>query len=64
MVKHCRALLDNKQDVTQCVAFKNTMWEHLKHTSCKKMYISDAQLHAMELSIFDGIKVQLEGLEG
>jgi len=28
------------------------------------MYISDDQLHAMELCIYYGIKIQVEGLDG
>jgi hypothetical protein len=28
------------------------------------MYISDEQLHAMELCLYHGIKVSVEGLEG
>jgi len=36
----------------------------MKHKSRKKTYISDEQLHAMELCIYHGIKVQVEGLEG
>jgi len=39
-------------------------WEDIKHKSHNKMYISDEQLHAMELCIYHGIKVQVEGSDG
>jgi hypothetical protein len=40
------------------------MREFIKHMSHNKTYISDEQLHAMELYIYHGIKVQVEGSEG
>jgi hypothetical protein len=40
------------------------MQEYIKHQSRNKTYISDEQLHAMELCIYHGINVQVEGLEG
>ena len=36
----------------------------MKHKSCNKTYISDEQLHPMELFIYHGIKVEVEGLNG
>jgi hypothetical protein len=42
----------------------NATREFLKHTSCNNTYISDEQLHATELCIYLGIKVEVEGLEG
>jgi len=36
----------------------------IKHKSRNKTYISDEQLHAMELCIHHGIKVQVEGFGG
>jgi hypothetical protein len=38
--------------------------ELIKHMGCNKMYISDEQLHAMELFIYHGMKFQGEGLYG
>jgi hypothetical protein len=64
MIKDFRALLDNTQDATQCVAICSGTWEFIKNESRNKTYISDEQLHAMELCIYHGIKVQVEGLEG
>jgi len=64
MIKDFRALLDNTQDATHRVTIYNGMWEFLKHQSRNKTFISDEQLHAMELCIYRGIKVQVEGLEG
>jgi len=64
MITDFRAFLDNTQDSTHCVTIYNGTREFLKHKSCNKMYISDEQLHTMELCIYHGIKVQVEGLEG
>jgi len=64
MIKDFRALLDNTQDATHRVTIYNGMWQFLKHKSCNMTYISDEQLHAMELCIYHGIKFQVEGLEG
>jgi hypothetical protein len=64
MIKHFRALLDNTQDTTHRATIYNSRREFLKHKNRNNMYISDEQLHAMELCIYHGIKVQVEGLEG
>jgi len=64
MIKDFRALLDNMQDATHRTAIFSGMRECIKHTSHNKTYISDEQLHAMELCIQHGIQVQVEGLEG
>jgi len=55
MIKDFRALLDNTQNATHRVKIYNGTQEFLKHKSSNKMYISDEQLHAMELCIYDGI---------
>jgi len=64
MIKDFRALLDNTQDATHRAAIYSGMQEFIKHKSHNKTYISDEQLHAMELCIYLGIKVQVEGLQG
>jgi len=64
MIKDFRALLDNTQDATHRAAIFSGTQEFIKHKSRNKMYISDEQLHAMELCIYHGIKVQVEGLGG
>jgi hypothetical protein len=64
MIKDFRALLDNTEDATHRAAIYSGTRECIKHKSCKKMYISDEQLYAMELCIYHGIKVQVEGFEG
>jgi hypothetical protein len=64
MIKELRALLDNTQDATHRMAIYCGTWEVIKHQSRKKTYISDEQQHAMELCIYHGIKVQVEGLDG
>jgi len=64
MINDFRALLDNTQDATQRAAIFSGMREIIKHKSRNKTYILDEQLHAMELCINHGIKVQDEGLEG
>jgi hypothetical protein len=64
MIKDFRALLNNTQDATHHAPIYSGTREIIKHKSRNKTYISDEQLHAMELSIYHGIKVQVEGLEG
>jgi len=64
MIKDFRALLDNMQDATHRVTIYKGTREFLRHKSHNKMYISDEQLHAMELCIYHGIKIQVEGIEG
>jgi hypothetical protein len=64
MIKDFRALLNNTQGATHRVAIYSGMWEFIKHKSRNNTYISDDQLHAMELCIYHGIKVQVEGLDG
>ena len=55
---------DNMQDATHRVAIYSGTREFNKHKSHNKTYISDEQLHAMELCIHHGIMVQVEGLDG
>jgi len=64
MIKDFGALLDNTQDATPHVAIYSGTWEFINHKTHNKTYISDEQLHAMELCIYHGIKVQVEGLNG
>jgi hypothetical protein len=63
MKKDFRALLNNTQDATHCAAIYCSSREFIRHKSCNKTYISDEQHHAMELCIYHGITVQVEGLE-
>jgi len=46
------------------VAIYSGTREFIKHKSRNKTYIWDEKLHAMELCIYHGIKVQVEGLDG
>jgi len=62
-IKDFRALLDNTRDATHCMTISNGTREFLEHMSRNKTYISDELLHAMELCIYHGITVQVEGLE-
>jgi hypothetical protein len=64
IIKDRRALLDNTQDATHRVAIYSGTREFINHKHCNKAYISDDQLHPMELCIYHGIKVQVEGLHG
>jgi len=64
MIKDFRALLDNTQDAMHRVAIYSGTQEFIKHMSCNQTYLSDEQLHAMEICIYHGIKVQVEGFEG
>jgi len=63
MVKDCRALLNNTQDSMHRMTIYNGTWEFIKHKSHNTMYISHEQLHAMEICIYHGIKVQVECFE-
>ena len=62
-IKDFRALLDNTQDATHHVAIYSGTLELIKCKSCNKTYISDEQLHTMELCIYHVIKVQVESLD-
>jgi hypothetical protein len=53
-IKDFRALLNNKGDATHRAAIFSGTREFFKHKSRNKTYISDEQLHAMELSIYQG----------
>jgi len=64
MIKDFIALLNNTQDTTHHVATYRGMEEFLKDKCRNKTYISDEQLHSMELCIFHCIEVQVEGLDG
>jgi hypothetical protein len=64
MIEDIRALLDNTKEATHRVAIHSGTGEFIKHKSRNKIYISDEQLHAMELCIYHVIKIQVEGLDG
>jgi hypothetical protein len=64
MIKDFRAFLDNTQGATHRVAIYSSTWEFIKDKSRNKTYISDEQLHVMELCIYLCMKVQVEGLDG
>jgi len=64
MIKDSTALLDSTQDSMQRVAIYSSTREFIKHQSCNKTYMSDEQMHAMDLCICHSIKVQVEGSEG
>jgi hypothetical protein len=64
MIKDFRALLDNTQEATHPMAIYSGMRKFIKHESRKKTYISEEQLHAMELGIFHGIRIQVESSDG
>jgi len=64
MVGDLRALLDDTQDAMLCETLYKGTQEFINHKSRNKTYLSDEQLHTMELCIYHGNKVQLEGLEG
>ena len=64
MITDFRALLDNTQDAMRHMAIYSGTQQFIKHMSRNKTYISDEQLHPLELCIYHGIKVQDEGLDG
>jgi hypothetical protein len=63
MIKAFRALHDNTQDATHLAGKYSGTWEFIKQKSRNKTYISDEQLHTMELCIYHGIEVRVEDLE-
>jgi hypothetical protein len=63
-IKDFTALLDNTQEATHRGAIYSGTREFINHKSRNKTYISDDQLHTMELCIYYGIKVQVDGLDG
>jgi hypothetical protein len=64
IIKGFRALLDIMQEATHRVPIYNGTREVLHYKSHNQMYISDIQLHTMELCIYHGINVYAEGIEG
>jgi len=64
IIKDFRSVLDNTRDATHRAAIYSGTREFINSKSRNKMYISDQQLHAMELCIYHGTKVHVEGLEG
>jgi hypothetical protein len=64
MIWDFRALLDNTGDTTHRMTIYNRTQEGLKHNGRNKRYISNEQLHAMELCIYHGIMAQVDGIAG
>jgi len=63
-IEDFRALLNKTHDAKNRVAVYSGTWEFIKHKSFNKTYISDEKLHAIELCIHHGIKVQVKGSDG
>jgi hypothetical protein len=63
MIKDLRALLGNTQNSMHPLVIYSCTQEFSKNKSRNKTYMSDEQLHSMELCIYHGIKVQVEGLD-
>jgi hypothetical protein len=63
MIKHFRALLNNRQDETHRAAIFIGTREIITYMSRNNTYILNEQLNSMELCTYHGIKVQVEGLE-
>jgi len=57
MIEDFRALLTDLQDAMLRVTIYNGTREFIKHKSRNNTYISDVQLHPMELCIYNGINV-------
>jgi hypothetical protein len=64
VIQDFTALLDKKQDAMHYLLIYNGALEFMPDMSCNKTYISDDYLHQIELCIYNGIKVHVEGLEG
>jgi len=59
-----RALLHRMQDATHHMAIFSGTRDFIKHKIHNKTYISDEQLHSLELYIYHGVTVQGEGIDG
>ena len=55
IIRFLRGLLDNTQDEAHHMVIYHRTRVLIKHWSYNIMDISDVQLHAIDLSIFDGI---------
>jgi len=64
MINDFRSFLDNTQEAMHPLAMYSGLLEFIKHQSHNSTYISDEQLHPIELYIFHGIKNQVDGSEG
>jgi hypothetical protein len=64
MINDIRPLHDNTQDATHRMAISSGTREFIKHKGPNMTYISDEQLHAMELCIYHRMKVQFVSLAG
>jgi len=62
IISDFRALLDNTQVTTYHMTIYIRTQQFLKNMSLNKMYISDEQLHAMELCMYHAINVEVEDL--
>jgi hypothetical protein len=63
-IKVIGPLLDNTQDTLHRVAIFSSTPQFIQHKSSNKTYILHEQLHAMELCIYHGLIVEVDGLEG
>jgi hypothetical protein len=64
MNKDFGALFDSTQCATHLVTIYSRTREFIRPKSRNKTYISDEQLHSMELCSYHGIKILVEGLDG
>jgi uncharacterized membrane protein len=64
MIKDFRSLLPNTADAMHRQAIYSGTGENIKHMSRNKPYKSDEHRHTLELCIYHGIEVQVEGLDG
>jgi hypothetical protein len=62
-IKQFKALVNNTQDASHRVAIYTTTRGFNKYKSRNLKYISDEQLHPMELCMYHGIKVSVESLD-
>jgi hypothetical protein len=64
MMRDFGPLLDKMKDATHRVGICGGTQVFIKHKSRNNTYILDEQLHAMQLCIYNGMDVQVEGFEG
>jgi hypothetical protein len=63
MIKDFWSQLDNTQGATHHVATYFGIQEFIQDKSCDMMYISDEELSAIKFCIYNGVRIQVQGLE-
>jgi len=63
MITDIRQWLNHIRDAMHCMTINIGTQEFIKHRSPDNTFIRDEQLHAMELGMYDGNNVQVQGFK-